>query len=96
MTQTFFSLAVGCGAIVNFSSHNAFTHDLYRDAIIISIADTLTSLLAGFVIFSILGNLAHVMDTPVEKVIDSGLGLAFVSYPSAIGKFQVAPQVSVG
>ena len=37
-----------------------------RDALIISVADTLTSLLAGFTIFSILGNLAFELNKPVR------------------------------
>lgn len=57
-------------------------------------ADTFTSLLAGTTIFAILGNLAHVENTTVDKVIDGGPGLAFVSYPSAIANFTIAPQVS--
>ena len=93
MTQSFFSLSVGFGAIINYSSYNTFSHNVYRDAIIISIVDTFTSLLAGFTIFAILGNLASELGVPVSKVIDSGVGLAFISYPTAIGKFQFAPQV---
>ena len=64
-----------------------------RDAVIISIVDTFTSLLAGFTIFSILGNLAFELGVPVSEVIKSGAGLAFISYPTAIGKFEFAPQV---
>ena len=74
--------------------HNKFRHNVYRDALIISITDTLTSLLAGFTIFSILGNLAEELDMPIDKVINSGTGLAFISYPMAIAKFEHAPQVS--
>ena len=53
----------------------------HKDALIISFADTFTSLLAGTVIFSILGHLAHELELPVEQVVKSGAGLAFVSYP---------------
>ncbi len=55
--------------------------------------DTFTSLLAGFTIFSILGNLAFELNVPVERVIKSGTGLAFISYPMAIGKFDFLPQL---
>lgn len=43
--------------------------------------DTFTSLLAGFTIFAILGNLAHELgDVDVETVVKSGSGLAFIVY----------------
>ena len=93
VTQSFFSLSTGFGALITYSSYNDFKHNSYRDALIISVADTLTSLLAGFVIFSILGNLAFELGVPVKDVVDSGPGLAFVSYPSALAKFDFLPQL---
>ncbi len=42
-------------------------------------------MLAGFVIFGVLGNLAHELDVDVREVVKSGTGLAFISYPMAIG-----------
>lgn len=95
VTQSFFSLSVGFGALINYSAHNKFRHNVYRDALIISVTDTFTSLLAGFTIFAILGNLAKELDIPIDKVIKSGTGLAFVSYPMAIAKFDLAPQVTL-
>ena len=93
VTQSFFSLSTGFGALITYSSYNDFKHNSYRDAWIISFTDTFTSLLAGFVIFSILGSLAHELGVPVKDVVDSGPGLAFVSYPSALAKFDVVPQL---
>jgi len=66
---------------------------LNRDAIIISLMDTFTSFLAGITIFSILGNLAHESGKNVSEVVSAGTGLAFVSYPDAIAKFDIVPQV---
>ena len=68
---------------------------LFRDAWIISLTDTFTSLLAGFTIFSILGNLALELNVNFEDVVRSGSGLAFISYPEALAKFTFAPQVFV-
>ncbi len=69
--------------------------DISSDAMIISLMDTFTSVLGGITIFSILGNLAHELGRPVEEVVAGGPGLAFVSYPEAIGKFSVVPQVRI-
>lgn len=68
-----------------------------RDAMIVSMIDSFTSLLAGFTIFAILGNLAHNLGVDdVGKVVKGGHGLAFFSFPQAISKINVWywPQVS--
>ena len=66
----------------------------YRDAMIVTTLDTFTSLLAGCTIFSILGNLMHELKTTdIANVVKGGTGLAFVSYPDAIAKFDIVPQV---
>ena len=48
--------------------------------------NSLTSVFAGFAVFSILGFLAHQMDTTVPKAVESGLGLAFIAYPNAVAE----------
>ncbi|CAL7951010.1 unnamed protein product [Xylocopa violacea] len=94
VTQCFFSLSVCFGAIITYSSHNDFKHNIYRDAMIVTSLDTLTSFMAGCTIFGILGNLAHEMGMEdIDKVVKSGAGLAFISYPDAIAKFNFLPQL---
>lgn len=66
---------------------------IIRDAVIISLMDSFTSFLAGITIFSILGNLAHESGQNITDVVSAGTGLAFVSYPDAISKFEYLPQV---
>ncbi|XP_016962003.1 sodium-dependent nutrient amino acid transporter 1 isoform X1 [Drosophila biarmipes] len=94
VVQCFFSLAVGSGPIIMFASYNRFDHGIYRDAMIVTTLDTLTSLLGGITIFAILGNLAHNLQIEnIRDVVRSGTGLAFISYPDAISKFQAVPQL---
>ena len=84
MTQSFFSLSVGFGTLTTYSSYNKFRHNTNKDALIISFADTFTSLLAGTVIFSILGYMAHSKEVDVGDVVKSGPGLAFLVYPEVV------------
>lgn len=77
-----------------YSSYNKFSHNVYRDANIVTTLDTFTSLLAGCCIFGILGNLAHELgETDIQSVVNGGTSLAFISYPDAIAKFQSFPQI---
>lgn len=95
VTQCFFSLAVCFGNLIMYASFNRFDHNVYRDATIVTSIDTFTSMLAGCTIFGILGHLAHESGTTeIGEVVKGGAGLAFISYPDAIGRFKFVPQVS--
>ncbi|XP_031829475.2 sodium- and chloride-dependent glycine transporter 1 isoform X4 [Nomia melanderi] len=83
-SQVFYSLGIGCGSLITLSSYNNFSHNCHRDAIFVTLTNLLTSIFAGFVIFSIMGFLAHEMQMPIDKVLQSGAGLAFVAYPEAV------------
>ncbi|XP_040062555.2 sodium-dependent dopamine transporter [Ixodes scapularis] len=83
-TQVFFSLGPGFGVLLAFSSYNEFHNNVYRDALLTSAVNSATSFLAGFVIFSVLGYMAHRADIPIEKVATEGPGLVFIVYPEAI------------
>ncbi|XP_072039489.1 sodium- and chloride-dependent glycine transporter 1-like [Amphiura filiformis] len=91
--QVFFSYGVAWGTHHTLSSYNRFHNDSYRDVFIILTAGALTSIFAGFVIFSILGFMSYDIGLPIDKVVDAGLGLAFVAYPEAISRIPVVPQL---
>ena len=50
---------------------------------------------AGLCTFSILGALSHELHLPIDDVLESGMGLAFVGFPDAIGRFKDLPQVRI-
>ncbi|XP_068633500.1 sodium-dependent serotonin transporter-like [Battus philenor] len=83
-SQIFFSLGPGFGTLLALSSYNKFNNNCYRDALITSSINCLTSFLAGFVIFSVLGYMAHVQNKSIEEVGLEGPGLVFIVYPEAI------------
>ncbi|VEN52506.1 unnamed protein product, partial [Callosobruchus maculatus] len=82
--QIFFSLGPGWGGIINISSYNDFKNNSKLDSIIIPIVNCGTSILAGFVVFSVIGFMAHETGLPISTVATGGPGLAFITYPAAI------------
>lgn len=60
-----------------------------------SLVNCLTSVFAGFVIFSYLGNLAKNLDVEVDEVAENSITLAFVVYPYAVTQMPGAPFWSV-
>merc|ERR1712012_579322 len=85
-TQIFFAYSVGMGALPALGSYNKFHHDCFKDAIITCVVNTLTCLLAGVLVFSILGYMAHVQETTIADVVNSGPGLVFLTYPDLVLK----------
>lgn len=59
---------------------------------IITVLDTSTSLLAGFIVFGILGHLAHLLGVNIKDVTSSNIALAFIAYPETISKIDFCPQ----
>lgn len=58
---------------------------------IICFGNCLTSVFAGFVIFSVLGFLATEMGVEVKDVVESGAGLAFKAYPDLVTRLPISP-----
>ncbi|XP_050077426.1 sodium-dependent proline transporter [Anopheles maculipalpis] len=89
--QIFFSLGPGWGGIVNMASYNHFKNNTKMDSIIIPIVNCGTSILAGFVVFSVLGYFSHQTGLPVATAATGGPGLAFITYPEAISMLPLSP-----
>lgn len=83
-TQVFFSLGPGFGVLLAYASYNKYHNNVYQDALVTSVINSATSFVAGFVIFSVLGYMAHASNRPIQEVATEGPGLVFIVYPAAI------------
>ena len=84
--QIFFSLSLGFGIMIAYSSYLPRTADITNNGFITVFANCGTSFLAGFAVFSTLGYLAMALEAPIDKFATEGPGLAFVIYPAAISQ----------
>ncbi|XP_054163392.1 sodium- and chloride-dependent glycine transporter 1-like [Oppia nitens] len=85
--QIFFSLGIAWGTIITLASYNNFDNHVIRDATIIALGNSFTSIFAGFVIFAYMGAVAHERGVSVADVAVKGSGLAFMMYPEAVAMF---------
>uniref|UniRef100_A0A1I7WP54 Transporter n=1 Tax=Heterorhabditis bacteriophora TaxID=37862 RepID=A0A1I7WP54_HETBA len=84
-TQIFFSLGPGFGVLLALSSYNDFNNNCYRDAVVTTSINCLTSFFSGFVIFSTLGYMSELTNKEVSEVVgDHDASLIFIVYPQAL------------
>jgi SNF family Na+-dependent transporter len=86
VTQIFFSLGITFGIMTAYSSYNDRNSRCVQDALIVGVANSIFSFIAGFAVYGILGYLAFASNVPVEDVAGSGgVSLAFIVYPVGLG-----------
>ncbi|KRY35616.1 Sodium-dependent serotonin transporter [Trichinella spiralis] len=71
-TQIFFSLGPGFGVLIALASYNSRRNNFYRDAIVAGCINSLTSILSGLVIFSVLGYMADCLNKDIAEVAETG------------------------
>ncbi|XP_076808609.1 sodium-dependent neutral amino acid transporter B(0)AT3-like [Clavelina lepadiformis] len=76
-TQIFFSLGLGFGGVIAFASYNPKKQDCQRDAIIIALTNSFTSIFASIVIFAVLGYKATVQ---YETCLDGNIEILLNAY----------------
>nr|QCI31496.1 sodium- and chloride-dependent GABA transporter ine [Grandidierella japonica] len=84
--QNFNSIGIAFGALITFSSYNKFENNILSDVWVISMVNAGTSILAGIIVFSTMGNIALETGRNITDVVAEGPGLAFVVYPQALAK----------
>jgi NSS family neurotransmitter:Na+ symporter len=83
-SQIAFTLSLGMAGMFAYGSFVAKKADINNNAFITSFSNCATSFFAGFAVFSIVGFIMQSLSIPVGEVSASGLGLAFITYPTAI------------
>ena len=82
--QVFFSLSIGFAIMITYSSYLPEDSDINNNAFMTAFINCGFSMLAGIMIFSVLGYMAAQKGVPIQEVVSSGVGLAFVTIPQAI------------
>ncbi|XP_035494812.1 sodium- and chloride-dependent GABA transporter 1 isoform X1 [Scophthalmus maximus] len=88
--QVFNSIGIAFGSMISMASYNKFNNNILRDALIVSVTNSFTSILAGFVIFSAIGYMAHIHNLPVDNIATDGPGLVFVVYPEVLSTMPIS------
>ncbi|KAK1901842.1 Sodium- and chloride-dependent GABA transporter 2 [Dissostichus eleginoides] len=83
-SQVFYSYGVCTGVLTSLGSYNKYSNNCYRDCVYLCLLNSLTSFVAGFAIFSVLGFMAKEQGVDISMVAESGPGLAFIAYPRAV------------
>ncbi|TWS20266.1 sodium-dependent transporter [Tsukamurella asaccharolytica] len=84
--QIFFSLSVGFGIMVTYSSYLKRKADLTGSALVAGFANSAFEILAGIGVFATLGFMALQAQLPVSEVVQGGTGLAFIAFPQIISE----------
>lgn len=88
--QIFFSLSIAFAIMITYSSYLPKNSDITNNAFITGFANSSFELLAGIGVFAILGFMAVQSGTTVDKVVESGVGLAFVVFPEIISQMPLS------
>lgn len=82
----FFSLSVAFGIMVTYSSYLKRKTDLTGSGLVVGFANSGFEILAGIGVFAALGFMAQAQNTDVSGVASSGIGLAFIAFPTIVSQ----------
>lgn len=71
-TQVFYSYAVALGGMVALGSYNKFNNNFIKQCTFLCVCNSMTSLFAGFGIFSVLGFMSYQLELPMTEVAEAG------------------------
>jgi len=86
LAQTFMSMGIAYGSLVAFASYNQFQSPFLRDAFCLSALNSMTSLVAGIIVFAAMGHSSLVYQLPIQQSAPDGLSLALVMYSTVVSR----------
>ena len=93
--QIFFSLSICFGIMVTYSSYLKKKTDLGGTGLVVGFANSSFELLAGIGVFAALGFMAQANGQAVNEVASSGIGLAFIAFPTIINQAPMGALIGV-
>ena len=84
--QIFFSLSICFGIMITYSSYLKPKSDLSGTGLVVGFANSSFEVLAGIGVFAALGFMATAAGKEVSEVASSGIGLAFIAFPTIINQ----------
>jgi neurotransmitter:Na+ symporter, NSS family len=91
--QIFFSLSVGFGIMITYASYLRRRADLTGSALVAGFANSSFEILAGIGVFATIGFMAAASGVAIDEVATSGIGLAFVAFPTIISTLPATPEL---
>lgn len=94
-SQVFFSLSIGFGLMITFASYLPDDHraSLPKSALTVALSNSGYEVIMGFATWGTLGHLAKVQGVEISEVAKSGIMMAFVTFPEALAKIPVLPNI---
>ncbi|QKY69812.1 sodium-dependent transporter [Lentibacillus sp. CBA3610] len=85
--QIFFSMSIAFAIMITYASYLPRKSDITNNAFIVGFGNSSFELLCGIGVFSVLGFMAVGQGVGVNEVVEGGVGLAFMVFPSIINEF---------
>ena len=93
--QIFFSLSIGFGIMITYSSYVHRRTDMSGSALVVGLSNSGFELLAGIGVFAALGFMAQASGVAVGEVATSGIGLAFIAFPTIVNEAPAGAVIGV-
>ena len=93
--QIFFSLSVGFGIMITYASYLNRRTNLTGSGLVVGFSNSGFEILAGIGVFSALGFMAQASGVSVSEVAGSGIGLAFIAFPTLISQAPLGALIGV-